>query len=153
LTVLCCHLGRAAEAEALLPEVRALVAELANDIDAIRLLWLEGKIASHLGRWQEALDKLARVCRAFAERRMGYDAALASLELAAVHLEVGDTAAAKAIAREVLPIFQGYEVDREALASLLVFCQAAERDAATAGLARRLAAELARAPHAAQPAA
>ena len=149
LAVLLCEVRRATEAEALLPQLRALVTELGNDndIDSIRLLWLEGKVASHLGRWQEAFHKLARVREEFVALGMGYDAALASLELAAVHLEVGNAGEVKAIAREVLPIFEAHQVEREILASLIVFCQAAEQEVATAAVVRRLVAQLARAPH------
>ncbi|HXU29513.1 MAG TPA: helix-turn-helix transcriptional regulator, partial [Thermoanaerobaculia bacterium] len=95
-------LKRQAEAEALLPEVRALV-DPADELDRIRLLWLEGKVAAGAGRIDEAAAGLDQVRREFADRKMGYDAALAALEEAALLLERGRTSETRALVDEALP--------------------------------------------------
>jgi tetratricopeptide (TPR) repeat protein len=49
LLVNLCHLGRHAEAELGFAEVRALVAKLGNQLDLLRVDWLQGRIAAGLG--------------------------------------------------------------------------------------------------------
>ncbi len=141
------HLGRYAEAEALLPEIRALTAQLDNELDSLRLRWLEGRVASGLGRTKEALAALSQVRVGFVERGIAYDAALVTLELAVVHLEQGRTPEVKTLARQMAPIFKAQGVHRGALAALRLFCEAAEKEAATAELARRVVSYLYRARH------
>jgi tetratricopeptide (TPR) repeat protein len=142
-----CHLGRFAAAEELLPEIRALTAQLDNELDSLRLRWLEGRVAAGLGRAEEAREALSQVRAGFAARGIAYDAALATLELAVLHLEQGRTREVKVLARQMAPIFKAQGVHREALAALKLFCQAAAKEAATVQLARRLVEYLYRAQH------
>ena len=145
--LLLCHLGRYAEAEALLPEIRVLTMQLDNKLDSLRLRWLEGRVAAGLGRAEEALAALSQVRAGFVERGIAYDAALVTLELAVVHLEPGRTREVKALARQMAPIFKAQGVHRGALAALKLFCEAAEKEAATVELARRVVEYLYRAQH------
>lgn len=138
LLVNLCLLGRHAEAAPLAPEVRELVEHLGNDLDLLRLRWLEGRIAFGLDRIGEAGEALRQVRNAFAARGIAYDAALATLELSVIYLEEGRTAEVRTLAREMTPVFRAQGVHREALAALQVFCDAAEREEATAELARRV---------------
>ena len=66
--LLLCHLGRYAEAEALLPEIRVLTMQLDNKLDSLRLRWLEGRVAAGLGRAEEALAALSQVRAGFGTR-------------------------------------------------------------------------------------
>jgi tetratricopeptide (TPR) repeat protein len=141
------HLRRFAEAEALLPELRALAERLGQEIDLLRTLWLEGWAAAGLGRRQEAVAILEQVTREFARLQIPFDAALAGLELAALYLEEGRTAEVRALAEELLAIFKAQAVHREALAALALFCKAAAKETATVELARRLVEFLYRAQH------
>jgi tetratricopeptide (TPR) repeat protein len=145
--LLLCHLERFTEAEALVPGVRALTAQLDNRLDALRLRWLEGRVAAGLGRTGEAVEALSQVRAGFAELGIAYDAALATLELAVVYLEQGRTREVKALARQMAPIFKAQGVHRGALAALKLFCQAAEEEAATVELARRVVKFFYRAQH------
>ena len=77
-----CHLERYAEAAALLPRVRELAIEQANELDLLRLVWLEARIDAGQGRARAAQAGLEQVRRKFADLEMPYDAALASLDLA-----------------------------------------------------------------------
>ena len=141
------QLGRHGEAEALLPQVRQQAVELGNELDLLRALWLEAEIAVGLGRREQALPALEQVRRYFTANRIAYDAALASLELAALYLEAGRTAEVKGLSEEMYWIFKTQGVHQEALAALRLFCDAARREEATAELARNVAEYLARARH------
>ena len=143
--VLLCHLGRHGEAEILLPDARELAVSLGNELDLVRTLWLAGRVAAGLNHVDEAITDLEQVRAEFAIRGIGYDTALASLELAAIKLEQQRTAEVKILARQMTPIFQAQGVHREALAALALFCEAAERESATADLARRIVEYLQRA--------
>src|SRR4051812_42656336 len=49
-----CHLGRFAEADAIGRQVRAVAAEMGDEIGILRGLWLAGRIAAGMGRSEEA---------------------------------------------------------------------------------------------------
>ncbi len=139
------QLGRFTEAEVLLPGVRELALGLSNELDLMRSLWLEGRVAAGLKRLEEALPALEQVRRYFTTKGIAYDAALASLEVAVVYLEESRTEEVKALAREMAPIFTAQGVHQEALAALQLFCDAAEQEAVTLEMARRLVQYLERA--------
>ncbi|HXO21361.1 MAG TPA: helix-turn-helix domain-containing protein [Thermoanaerobaculia bacterium] len=145
LAVNLCHAGRHGEAVPVAAEVRAIAVRLRNEIDMVRVLWLEGRVAAGLGREEVALAALEQARREFADRRMSYDAALVSLELAALHLEQGRTAEVKALACEMEPIFRDQEVHDAAMAALRLFRDAVERETVTVELTHRLVAYLYRA--------
>ncbi len=128
-----------------MPELRKLAAGVGKELDLVRLRWLEGRIAAGLGRRDEALTALSRVREEFVSREIAYDAALVSLELANLYLEEGRKAEVRNLARQMMWIFHAQGVPREALAALRLFCEAAEREAVTLDLARRLAQYLFRA--------
>ncbi len=135
--------GRFDEAAGRLAEVRGAFA-LAGPVDRIRLRWLEARIAAGQGRQEEAESILREVREEFFRRQMGYDAALAALELAVLFVEQGRTPEIKQLAIEVLPLFESREVHREALGALILFQRAAEQENLTAELARQVATFLAR---------
>ncbi|HYH47442.1 MAG TPA: tetratricopeptide repeat protein [Thermoanaerobaculia bacterium] len=134
--------GRFAEARTLIVEARPLWQESGSRLDLVRLNWLEGKVAHGLGRPEEAEATLLEVRREFELEGIAYDAALASLDLAAVYARQGRTADTKRLAREMLPIFQSREVHREALAALIQFRRAAEMEQLTLSLVDEIAAYL-----------
>jgi transcriptional regulator with XRE-family HTH domain len=133
------QLGRHAEAEARLPEVRKKAVAIGNELDLIRVLWVEGGVAAGLGRREQAFAALEKVRRYFNDQRIAYDAALASLELAVLYLEEERTAEVKKLADEMFWIFKAQGVHKEAVAALLLFFEAATREEATSEQARRLA--------------
>ncbi len=137
-----CQLGRHAEAAALLPRVRELAIEQANELDLLRLVWLEARIDAGQGRTAAAQAGLEQVRRKFADLDMSYDAALASLDLAALWLNTGRTAEVRELAIEMEAIFRAKKIHREALAALILFWEAAKREAATVELVRQVIAEI-----------
>jgi hypothetical protein len=64
---------------------------------------------------------------------------------AVLYLEAGRKAEVRALALFMGNIFRMKGIDREALASLKLFCDAARQEAATVELARRVRAEVERA--------
>lgn len=138
LAVNFCHVGRFRDAAELVPPMRELAAELGDEIDLVRMTWLEGRIAAGLGRPWDARRLLGEARREFGQRRMSYDIALTLLEEAALLLDEDRTAEVKTLARELTVVFEAKGVHREALAALRLFQEAAEREEATADLARRV---------------
>jgi tetratricopeptide (TPR) repeat protein len=136
--------GRHEEAEALLPEVRELAGRYAQPLDSVRLRWTEGRVACGRGRGREAEAAFREVQQAFLDRRMGYDAALVSLDLAVLLAQEGKTRELKQLAVDVVPVFESREVHREAMAALIMFQHACEEERLTVELARHLAAFLQR---------
>jgi tetratricopeptide (TPR) repeat protein len=138
LAVNSCHLGRYREAARLVRQVRGLVTERGDESELIRVVWLEGRIAAGLGLPEEGRSLLRQARREFAARKMGYDVALALLEEAVLLLEEGQTAEVRGVARHLAEVFESKGMHREVLAALRLFQEAAERDEATAELARRV---------------
>lgn len=136
--------GRYAEADALRSGVRALCEEVGGDLDLVRLRWVEGKIDFGLGRFAGAETAFREVQAELLRHGAGYDAALASLDLALLYAQEGRTADLKRLAAEILPVFETRDVHREAVAALLLFQEACEKERMTVDLARQLAAILQR---------
>lgn len=145
LTVCLCHLGRYTDAEPLLGKIRALAGE--NELDRVRVRWLEGRIWEGLGSREDALAALSEVREYFQKEEIDYDFALVTLELAVLHLEEGRTARVRELAEEMLWIFQRQKVHKEALAALMLFRRAAQLEEAQAEWTRRLVQYLYRAEH------
>jgi tetratricopeptide (TPR) repeat protein len=142
-----CHVDRFAEAAELAQGVRDCAAEMGDEIGVLRGIWLQGRIAAGLGRSAEARAFLEQARREFAAREMGYDVALALLEEAVLLLGEARLSEVKTLARELAVTFNTQGVHREALAALRLFQEAAEREEATAELARRILRFLYRARH------
>jgi transcriptional regulator with XRE-family HTH domain len=137
--VLLCHLGRYQDAAARLPELRRLAVEQgAGRLDLVRVLWLSARVAAGLGQRPEATAMFEQVLQELAEHRNAYDAALAGLELAVLHLEAGRAGEVAGLAGGMVWIFGAQGVHREALAAVRLFCQAARNGSANARLARRV---------------
>lgn len=131
--------GRHEEARQLLPQVRSLLAETGEPTDLLKLRWTEASIAQGLGYFVEAESLYREVQTAFLDLGKGYDAALVSLDLAALLADQGRTADLKPLAAEILAAFNARGVDREALASFLLFQKACTEERVTLEMIRELA--------------
>ena len=113
---------------------KAVVAHRGNPVEA--------RIDAGTGDREAARAGLVEVRRELLAREMSYDAALVSLELALLSIEEGRTAEVKALAEEMVLLFQSLEVQPEALASLAMFQKAAALESATAASVRQILALL-----------
>lgn len=134
-----CHLRRFEEAAACLGKVNALALELGNGLDALRTRWYAAWVAAGLGRRREAIAGLEHVRDAFAAEGIGFDTALATLELAVLYLEEGRTREVRQLALGLAWVFQEEGVHQHALAALRLFCEAAQAETLTTDFARKLA--------------
>lgn len=88
--------------------------------------WVRGLCHAARDQHQEAVECLRTVRSAFLERSNGaYDAALVSLELSLSLAKLGNFEEVAAVARDSMRFFAAQGIDREAIASLVVFQQAA----------------------------
>jgi tetratricopeptide (TPR) repeat protein len=142
-----CHLDRYEEAEAALPELRALTAQPGQAMDRVRVCWLAGRVAGGLGRTAEGIEALKAVRVQFAEKSLHYDEALVSMELAGLYLQQGRTAEVKQLVAEMEPVFRDQQVHEEARKALDLFRRAVELETLSVELVRRLVAYLYRAQH------
>jgi tetratricopeptide (TPR) repeat protein len=133
------HLGRLTDAEAFLSAAREVAIRLGNELDLTRTLWLTARLDSSLGRAVEADGALKQVFEDLIAHQLPYDAALAGMDLAVLHLEQGHSREVMALAQRMELVFVSLGIEREALSTLLVFCEAARREVATVELARRTA--------------
>lgn len=142
-----CHLEKPQSAAELIKKILPRVAERGDEVDLIRILWLQGRIEAGLGRTDEALRLLAEARERFAAETRLYDVALTLLEEAILLLDQGRTAEVQVLAQGLAVVFEGPGIHREALAALRLFHEAAQREGASAELARDVLRYLFRARH------
>jgi tetratricopeptide (TPR) repeat protein len=148
---LLCLLERHEEAARRVPAVRELALKQGHEMNLRRVVWLEARVAAGLGRAAEAMAGLEQVRLDFTDLGLPYEAALSSLELAVLWLEAGRTAEVRKLAVAMAWIFKAKGIQEEALAALQLFRDAAEREAATVELARRVLAEIQKSESSAPP--
>ncbi len=139
--------GQPREAFALLFHTRPLYLKMGDRMNLLRLRWLEGQVARGLQRLEQAEAAFREVGDAFVELGIEYDAALVSLDLAAVFAQQGRTSEMRQLAQEMLLFFESRQLHREAMAAYLVFCSAAQIEQAGLGLVQEIAAFLKQARH------
>jgi len=122
------YVGRNREALEKLPYVRSLHEKFGNRMDLLRLHWVEARIKADLGELEKAEAMFRKVRGQFIEAGIGYEAAMISLDLASLYLQQGKSDEVADLAQEMLPIFKSRDVHREAIAALIVFQRAVERE-------------------------
>jgi tetratricopeptide (TPR) repeat protein len=137
--------GRGEEAQRHLQRFRHTYRQFDDSWTELRLAWLSGRIATGLGRFEEAEAAFQELRRRFLEEANGYDASLVTLDLANLYLQQGRSAEVRELAEEMLDVFLSHDIHRQALAALTVFQKAAELDHATPRLVQEIAAYLQRA--------
>lgn len=135
-----CWQGQALEALPGLGQAQALADRLGQEIDLLRVDYLGGIVAAGTGQVEEAEETFERVRRRFANRNppLPFYCALVSLDLAQLLLEQGRTSEVAILANQMRWLFQSQDIQREDLAALRIFCEAARSETATAELARRV---------------
>jgi tetratricopeptide (TPR) repeat protein len=130
--------GRNAEALRLLEQTRPVYSFLGDQMNLLRLRWVEGRIALAQGYFAKAESLLQEVRRDLVEQEIGYDAALVCLDLARLYARQGRGSEMRRLAEEMLPIFQSRQIQREALTALVILQKAAEMESVTLGLVQEL---------------
>ncbi|HBL28532.1 MAG TPA: hypothetical protein DD490_16990, partial [Acidobacteria bacterium] len=106
--------GRSREAFALLFHTRPLFLKLGDRLSLLRLRWLEGLVASGLGRLEQAAVAFREVRDAYLDLSLEYDAAMVALDLIAVCLRRGRIREIRGILQEILDVFCARDIHREA---------------------------------------
>jgi tetratricopeptide (TPR) repeat protein len=144
LAFLAHSLGRDKEARALLLQAAPLARNSGDPLAAVRLRHLEARIAAALGESAAAEEALREARQIFLAREMGYDAALASLDLAALYAGQGRLADLASLGAAMAPLCRARDLHREAVAALLLFEKAAGARSATSALVREISSRLLR---------
>lgn len=119
--------GNLQAARNVLAEDESLYQVHADQHTLVRASWLVGRIAAAAGEWAEA-EKAFRMARDhFADQEHGFNAALACLDLAALHHRAGHWDQVQEAATQAVRLFEAHEVHREALAALALVQDAARR--------------------------
>jgi tetratricopeptide (TPR) repeat protein len=126
------------EALACFAQSRPLYERFEDRMGRLRVRWLEGKIALATGRFEEAETILLEVRERLVDRELGFDVALASLDLVQLYTRQGRTSEVRRLAEQMLPLFESRDVQREALVALAVLQRAAARERVTVGLVREV---------------
>lgn len=113
------ELGKPEQALSLFFEMRSLYREVDDAMILLRAGYQEGLILRDLGHLRAAEAAFIRARDGYCEHKLMYDAALVSLDLAAVYVKLGDSEKIQEIVATTTPIFKSLGVDREVLASLL----------------------------------
>ncbi|MEP7010184.1 MAG: tetratricopeptide repeat protein [Acidobacteriota bacterium] len=130
--------GRGREALAILDEDEVRHRSLGEPLLQIRYTWIRGKIAIGQGEFESAARLLAAARDVFLGSQKEFDTVLVSLDLAQAYLGAGRLEETKRIASEIVPLFEANELHREALAAVLVFRDAAERETLTVDFLREM---------------
>jgi tetratricopeptide (TPR) repeat protein len=135
-------LERPEQALSIYYEARDLCREFNDSLISLRAGWQEGTLLRDLGQLRAAEQSLLRARQGFLDRELSYEAALLSLDLAAVYLKLNETESLQRTVSEMVPIFTALGVDREALAALLQLQKAADQSRKSFQLIRFLTTQL-----------
>ena len=145
LTLFLTEAGEYAAAAQALSDDEDLYRQFSDDWTRLRQVWLKGKVAYGLDRLNEAERAFLGTRQGFLDQGIGYDAALASLDLALVYLRQGRTSELEQLAGELSTIFAADELRREATAALVFLRRAVEEERATVAVIKEVAGYLKRA--------
>jgi hypothetical protein len=125
--------GQHEEAADILESDAALFAQMQEPWTQLRLLCIRGKIAAARGELPDARRLFEEARAGFIDQGVGFDVAIVSMELAFLHLRTGDLAAVKALAEEMVPLFQAQDVShRRAGRGSCVLSEARPRESGAA---------------------
>jgi len=139
--------GQLRDARVLVWENRERYDRHAERTMLLKRTWVEGNIAAGLGDLERAVERLSDAIQGFEEAELGYQAALAALDLGAVWLRQGRAHAASELVEHAAETFVAIGVGREALGALALLQQACEQENVTATFVHHVSAFLRRLEH------
>lgn len=150
LLLVACHnlvrcyidLSRPEQALSIYAETRDLYQEFSDPLILLRAEWQEGQLLRDMGHLHQAESRLLDAQKGFLDRGLTYEAAVLSLDLAALYLKTGATEDVRHTAATAVPIFRALGVDRDALASLLQLQHVADQEQQAMELIRFLNARI-----------
>ena len=142
ILILRVELGEYEEARRTLQQMRPLYNRYHDELNDMKVRWLEGKIAAGLGEIEEAEAAFTEARDRFDRSGLGYRAALVSLDLVSVWLLQGRTSEIRQLVSELLVTFRAVGVEREAIAGILLLRDAVECEQATLELLHLIAMSL-----------
>lgn len=120
LALALCDAGRPGDALSLVESSRSLYEQFPETKFLLRLAWLEAKILLGLSLFQDAAFALDSVREAFLVERMEQEHVLASIDLARVLIELGNSAQAVSLLAEIYTWLESWGMHSEGLGVLLL---------------------------------
>lgn len=96
-----------------------------------RFFWVEGDVVRGNGDLAAALAGYAKSRELLLEGGIAYEAAIVGLEMTALLLQLGRAREAGDLARELIPVFEDLDIEREAGAAVELFRRAAAQEQLT----------------------
>ena len=138
LALYLCEVGDARGADKIFEPLRPFFARTQGRALKSRGEWVEALISRGLENTTDAEARLKKVIRSFLALGIGYEAALATLDLALLYFETGKFGRLKRLTKTLEAIFGADDLHREAVSALLLFEQAISREVVTETLLDRL---------------
>jgi tetratricopeptide (TPR) repeat protein len=135
-------LDRPEQALLLYSDIRELYQESSDPLILLRAAWQEGQLLRDLGHLRAAETALLRARKGYMERKLSYEVALVSLDLASVYIKLGLVEELKRTVLTTLPIFHALRVGVETLAALLQLQKVADQEQKALELIRTLNAHI-----------
>jgi len=134
--------GQATQADSLFRLSEALFSTQIERIDAIKCVWLKGRIAAALKEEERAERCFREALASYEEIRLPAYVALVSIDLAILHLRAGRNAEVAPLIEETIATFRSFGFQREVIGTLLVVHEALKKSQLTEALLRTAGAEL-----------
>lgn len=114
-------------ARTLLWQIRPLYEQDGDALNLVRYRWLQGKVCAGMGQDGPAEEHFQAARKKLKAYRQHYDWALVSLDLAMLWSRQGRREEARGLAQTLIASFRSLRIAREAIATLLVFCNLSQR--------------------------